>query len=67
VIVVDEPGITRTFAVTSEQTFPKADFPTAAVYGPAPIPELRLITCGGPFDDAVGHYEENVIVFARIS
>ena len=28
---------------------------------------LRLITCGGAFDEAVGHYRDNVVVFARIA
>jgi hypothetical protein len=36
------------------------------VYGPTTTPELRLITCGGPFDDATGHYLDNVVVFARL-
>jgi hypothetical protein len=26
-----------------------------------------LITCGGPFDDQVGHYEDNVVAFARLT
>jgi hypothetical protein len=42
----------------------KTHFPTAAVYGPAPVAELRLVTCGGTFDYATGHYLSNVIVFA---
>jgi hypothetical protein len=36
-----------------------------AVYGPTPDPELRLVTCGGTFDAASGHYADNVIVYAR--
>ena len=43
----------------------KTAFPRAGVYGPVPDPEFRLITCGGPFDTASGHYLDNVIVFAR--
>ena len=39
-------------------------FPTAAVYGPAAGPQLRLITCGGTFDPAVRSYESNVVVYA---
>ncbi|HZA82545.1 MAG TPA: low temperature requirement protein A, partial [Actinomycetes bacterium] len=27
---------------------------------------LRLVTCGGPFDVATGHYRANVIVFATL-
>jgi hypothetical protein len=29
------------------------------------MPELRLITCGGPFDASSGHYLDNIVVFAR--
>jgi hypothetical protein len=28
-------------------------------------PKLALVTCGGPFDAATGHYLDNVIVWAR--
>jgi hypothetical protein len=28
--------------------------------------QLRLITCGGAFDDAARSYEDNVIVFATL-
>jgi sortase (surface protein transpeptidase) len=52
------------FLVTSVQTYLKDRFPTQAVYGPTPDPELRLITCGGAFDYATGHYLSNIVVYA---
>jgi hypothetical protein len=52
------------FGVFAVRTYAKVRFPTAAVYGPVPAAELRLITCGGTFDPATGHYLSNVIVFA---
>lgn len=52
------------FRVTSVQNYPKDDFPTQAVYGPVPDAELRLITCGGTFDKAAGHYVKNIVVYA---
>jgi LPXTG-site transpeptidase (sortase) family protein len=52
------------FRVTSVQTYLKDHFPTEAVYGAVPDPELRLITCGGAFDAATGHYLSNVVVYA---
>ena len=55
---------TAEFRVTAVQTYLKSYFPTAAVYGPTPDPELRLITCGGTFDYATGHYLSNTIVYA---
>jgi sortase (surface protein transpeptidase) len=52
------------FRVTSVQSYLKDRFPTAAVYGPTPDPELRLITCGGTFDYATHHYLSNIVVYA---
>ena len=52
------------FRVTSVQQYPKDHFPTEAVYGPVPDPELRLITCGGAFDPATRHYVLNIVVYA---
>ena len=57
-------GRTVVFAVTSVRMFGKDQFPTDEVYGPTPVPELRLITCGGPFDRVGGRYLDNVIVHA---
>jgi sortase (surface protein transpeptidase) len=52
------------FKVTAVTTVLKSRFPTDAVYGPVPDAQLRLITCGGAFDQADGHYLSNVVVFA---
>jgi len=52
------------FRVTAVREYAKDRFPTAAVYGPVPDAELRLITCGGIFDDATGSYLSNVVVYA---
>jgi sortase (surface protein transpeptidase) len=60
-------GTLAVFTVTAVQTYAKAHFPTAAVYGPVPDAELRLITCGGTFDYARGSYLSNVVVYARLS
>jgi sortase (surface protein transpeptidase) len=57
-------GSTAEFRVTSVQTYLKDQFPTATVYGPTPDAELRLITCGGAFDSATGHYLSNIVVYA---
>ncbi|MGI4894129.1 MAG: class F sortase, partial [Janthinobacterium lividum] len=68
----DEVDITRAdastavFVVDDVQQVGKDEFPTTAVYGPRPGPVLRLITCGGEFDHATGHYEDNVIAFASL-
>jgi sortase (surface protein transpeptidase) len=57
-------GTTVTFAVTTVQSYAKDHFPTQDVYGPTPDAELRLITCGGAFDSATGHYLSNIVVYA---
>ncbi len=51
------------FTVTEVGSYPHDQFPTQAVYGPSPVPVLRLVTCGGPFQRGVG-YDGNVVVFA---
>jgi sortase (surface protein transpeptidase) len=53
------------FVVQRLEQHPKADFPTAEVYGDTNRPALRLITCGGEFNDATGHYLDNLIAFAQ--
>jgi sortase (surface protein transpeptidase) len=57
-------GTLVVFRVTSVRTYPKDHFPTGTVYGPAPDPELRLITCGGTYDPELHSYLSNVIVYA---
>jgi sortase (surface protein transpeptidase) len=52
------------FQVTSVQSYLKDRFPTQDVYGPVPDAELRLITCGGAWDAATGHYLSNIVVYA---
>jgi sortase (surface protein transpeptidase) len=59
-------GSLAVFDVTAVHSYLKTRFPTEAVYGPAPAAELRLITCGGTFDYATGHYLSNVIVYADL-
>jgi hypothetical protein len=60
-------GSLAVFTVTSVRSSLKTQFPTEGVYGPAPGAELRLITCGGTFDYATGHYLSNVIAYASLA
>jgi hypothetical protein len=57
-------GTRAVFDVYAEHSYAKNRFPTQQVYGPAPDPELRLITCGGVFNPAAGSYLNNVVVYA---
>lgn len=58
---------TAVFTVYQMQRHPKSEFPTQRVYGNTETPELRLITCGGAFDEASGNYLDNVVVYARMT
>ena len=62
--VVGAGGQVSRWQVERTEQHPKTRFPTEAVYLPALRPELRLVTCGGAFDRASGHYVDNVVVYA---
>ena len=64
VFVKRADGTTVEFRVAEVQRYLKNHFPTETVYGPTPDAELRLITCGGAFDSATGHYLSNIVVYA---
>jgi hypothetical protein len=57
-------GTTRVFHVYRVEQFKKVDFPTLHVYGNTDRPELRLVTCGGQFDNKAGSYLDQIVVFA---
>ena len=65
--VVLADGSTVRFAVDRTEQYPKDRFPTDDVYYPTLTPALRLVTCGGEFDPANGHYKSNIIVFATMA
>jgi hypothetical protein len=60
-------GVTAIFRVTGVRQYLKADYPAKAIYGKTNYAALRLITCGGAFDYAIGHYLSSVIVFASLT
>lgn len=64
VLVEREDGSKLTFVVNHTYSTEKTAFPTDVVYGPTPLSELRLVTCGGDFDRVAGSYRDNVIVEA---
>ncbi|WP_327009347.1 class F sortase [Dactylosporangium sp. NBC_01737] len=66
-VEVQRGGAWLTFTVTAREHYAKAKFPSEKVYGPTPLPELRLITCGGDFDAARHSYRDNVVVYAVLS
>jgi hypothetical protein len=67
VTVTREDGTVARFTIDSVESYAKAEFPTSVVYGNTTNrAELRLITCGGAFDRATGHYVDNVIAFGHL-
>ena len=55
------------FVVDEVHRYAKDDFPTDLVYGDIDHAGLRIITCGGAFDDSTGHYLDNIVVFASLA
>jgi hypothetical protein len=60
-------GITAIFRVTGVREYVKSRFPAKAIYGATHFAALRLITCGGAFDYATGHYLSSTVVFASLT
>jgi hypothetical protein len=54
------------FKITGVRLYPKDQFPTSTVYGNTDYAALRLITCGGSFDEQSHHYRSNVVAFAAL-
>lgn len=58
---------TAIFNVDRMEQYPKETFPTQEVYGDTSgRSTLKLITCGGEFNDSRGEYDDNIIVFASL-
>jgi len=60
-------GITAIFRVTGVREYAKSRFPAKTIYGASDYAALRLITCGGVFDYATGHYLSSTVVFASLA
>ncbi len=64
--IVRADGKVARFVVDGVARYPKNDFPTQLVYGPADKPQLRLVTCGGTFNSSTRSYQDNIVVFATL-
>ena len=60
-------GMTAIFRVTGVRQYVKSNFPAKTIYGATNYAALRLITCGGVFDYATGHYLSSTVVFASLT
>jgi len=59
-------GTTAIFRVTGVRQYLKSNYPAKDIYGKTNYAALRLITCGGAFDYATGHYLSSIIVYASL-
>jgi len=66
ITVVLADGTVERYIVSKVVQYAKTTFPDQLVYGSNGYRELNLVTCGGTFDHATGHYESNVVVFSRL-
>lgn len=60
-------GTVAVFTVDRVEQYPKSEFPTLKVYGNTGNAQLRLITCGGAFNDREGSYVDDTVVYAHLT
>lgn len=65
ITITADDGSTSRWVMTSSEQTPKDQLPVARIWERTRSPLLRLITCGGVFDSATGHYVDNLIVYAE--
>lgn len=63
VTVVDGIGKRWEFVISEKEEVTKSALPDT-VFDTEGERRLALVTCGGPFDQAAGHYRDNLIVWA---
>jgi hypothetical protein len=64
VYVTRRDGRTAIFRVSAVAMYSERNFPSGKVYGFSPHPTLRLVTCGGTYDDGTHLYLDRIIAFA---
>jgi hypothetical protein len=63
---VTEPARRAVFKIDSVEEVAKDHFPTLKVYGDLPYAGIRLVTCGGRFNQATGHYVDNIVAYGHL-
>jgi sortase (surface protein transpeptidase) len=66
ITVLAADGVVTHFKVTKVVQYTKTKFPDRLVYGSHGTRSLQLVTCGGVFDHATGHYLSNIVVFSNL-
>lgn len=67
VLIARGDGKIATYRIDRVATISKKKFPTQAVYGPSSHAVIRLVTCGGTFNQSTGSYEDNVIAYGTLT
>jgi len=62
-LVLQTPAGVLRYAVQARRLYGKDQLP-GDLFTAAGRPRMVLITCGGPFDRATGHYQDNVVLYA---
>jgi hypothetical protein len=52
------------YVVAALRAYLKTAFPATAVFGQQVTTRLVIVSCGGPFDYATGHYLDNIVAYA---
>ena len=64
IISLSAAGTTERFVVTGTREYSKGALPWGSIFSSQVQGRLALVTCGGAFDTATGHYMDNVVAFA---
>ena len=64
VVVTNAVGKPTGYTVVARRIYAKTSLPVAEVFAAHVGPRLVILTCGGLFDKATGHYADNVVVYA---
>jgi len=62
-LVLQTPAGVLRYVMQARRRYGKDQLP-GDLFTAAGRPRLVLITCGGPFDRASGHYQDNVVLYA---
>lgn len=65
ITVVDVEGATYLYQVTKVEQTSKTNVDTQLLFNTTGPDALVLVTCGGRWNSSIGHYDDNVIVWAE--
>jgi hypothetical protein len=63
-VIVTAGGHTYRYVVQATRAYLKTQLPAAAIFDQQVTPRLIIVSCGGPFDAATGHYLDNIVAYA---